>query len=227
MSQVVDVGIRVRGGSVASAARRIAPRLPAIGLALLLLVNVLLTTNAIHVLRAGLAAISYPFELDFAEGLLLTATRAMADGRRSIRRRRRSPAPSATTRRCTTRWSRCWASAVRITWRWAGPSRWRVRCWRRSCWPRSPGKRSSRRRGDSLVLLAAACAGMAFLQISYTASFAALMRVDLLAVLFAFTGVLVFGATAARGRRVYWCLIPLVLALYTKQSTIAAAAGAC
>lgn len=225
MSQVVDVAIRVRGSSLASAARRIAPRLPTIGLAVLLLVNVLLATNAIHVLRAGLAAVSYPFELDFAEGLLLTATRALADGRsiyppaEEISGTISNYTPVYYTvvallgiggsdhlavGRAISLASALLAAMVlaALTWRAIEPASGRV-----------------------VRLLAAACAGVAFLQISYTASFAALMRVDLLAVLLAFAGVLVFGATAARGRQVYWCLIPLVLALYTKQSTIAAAAA--
>jgi hypothetical protein len=51
------------------------------------------------------------------------------------------------------------------------------------------------------------------------------MRVDLLAVLLAFVGILVFSRTAARGRHVYWALLPLLLALYTKQTAIAAAAA--
>lgn len=75
--------------------------------------------------------------------------------------------------------------------------------------------------------LAAAAAGLSFLTLGYTGAFAVLMRVDLLAYLLAFTGALAFVTWAAHPRKVYWCVPFFVLAVYTRQSTVAAAAACC
>ncbi len=72
--------------------------------------------------------------------------------------------------------------------------------------------------------LAAAAAALAFSRVSYTASWAPLMRVDMLADLFAFAGVVIFALLADQRGSVAWCVLPLALAVFTKQSAIAAAA---
>lgn len=204
---------------------RTARLLAAAGLAALLVVDAILLVNAVRVVSAGRAAIADPFELDFAEGLVLAPTRALSAGRSIYPPAGDSPAlisnytpvyyaaaaalgtavgDHLAAGRALSLASTVLAALVLtlLAWRAIEPA--------------------SGRRGRGL---AAVGAGLGFLQISYTATFAALMRVDLLAVLLAFSGVLVFGATAARGRRVYWCLAPFLLAAYTKQTTVAAAAA--
>ncbi len=225
MCGAVDAPRLPAPGGARAALRRMARQLPAFGLAALVIVDAVLLVNGAQVVRAGGAAVTYPFELDFGEGLVLVPTRALASGDSLY-----PPAAGFPTRisnytpvyyaasaalgsalgdalaagRALSLASTVLAAIVlaALAWRAIDPD---------------PGRVIRR--------LAAASAGLAFLQISYTASFAALMRVDALAVLFAFAGVLVFCITAAHGRRVYWCLVPLVLALYTKQSTVAAAAA--
>src|SRR5215470_9044165 len=66
-----------------AAAPRLARLLFALGLAALLVADGLLVANDAQVLRAARAAIACPFELDFAEGLVLVPTRALA-GRRAL-----------------------------------------------------------------------------------------------------------------------------------------------
>ena len=208
-----------------TAVRRIARILPALGLAVLLVVDGVLVFNAVRVVQAAGAAIAYPFELDFAEGLVLGRTRTLAAGGALY-----PPADASLT--AVSAYTPVYYAAAALL-------------------GNSLGDHLAAGRGLALAsaLLAAltlaalawraidtaggltvrtfgaACAGLAFLQISYTASWAALMRVDILAVLFAFIGVLLFAATAARGPHVYWCVVPFALAVYTKQTTVAAAAA--
>ena len=226
MSQAVGLSMRSRDERVSSPAHRMALRLPAVGLLVLLGVQVLLASNAVRVVRAGVTAVAYPFELDFAEGLVLTQTRALAVGRSIYPPADALPATVsnyapvyyavvalvggeradhlAVGRSLSLASALLAAAALALlTWRALEPALGRL-----------------------VRFVAAVCAGLAFLQVSYAANFIALMRVDLLAVLLAYLGVVVFSATAARGRQVYWCLVPLVLALFTKQTTVAAA-GAC
>jgi hypothetical protein len=73
--------------------------------------------------------------------------------------------------------------------------------------------------------LAAAAGALTFLGIGYVYYWGLLMRVDMLANLLAFGGLLVFVRWAGNPRKVYWCVPLFVLALYTRQSTVAAAAA--
>ncbi len=76
--------------------------------------------------------------------------------------------------------------------------------------------------GDLLTRgLASVTGGMAFLSTIHAQRFGPLMRMDMLAVLFAFAGVLAFVAWANHPRRIYWSLLLFVLGAYTKQSTLA------
>jgi hypothetical protein len=207
------------------AGHRLTRALVVAGAAAFALADAILLTNAVRVLQASAAAIAYPFELDFAEGLVLAPTHALFGGQAIY------PPPGA--------WPVQISNYTPVFYALAGTLGTMV------------GNHLAAGRAVSLAAavvaaavlaalvwraltaaaarpvraLAAACAGLGFMQISYTASWAALMRVDLLAVCLAFVGVLVFGAGAARGRRVYWCVLPFVLAAYTKQTTIAAAAA--
>jgi hypothetical protein len=79
--------------------------------------------------------------------------------------------------------------------------------------------------GNTARGVAAAVAGLLFLRAPYTAIWAPLMRVDMLANLFAFAGVVVFAAERARSRRVGVAAALFLLAVFTKQSTVAGAAA--
>jgi hypothetical protein len=72
---------------------------------------------------------------------------------------------------------------------------------------------------------AAVVAGLLFLRAPYTAIWAPLMRVDLLADLWAFAGVYVFAFARDGRRRVAVPAILFLLAIFTKQSTLAAPAA--
>lgn len=197
----------------------------AIGCGLFLLVDAIVVANAARVVYAGAAAIAYPFELDFGEGLVLAATRALATGRPVYQAAEQLPATisnyppvyyaavaaagAAFSDHVAVGRALSLLSAILIAVA-LGVLAWRAL---------DPTSGSLRR------TVTAVCAGAMFLQISYTATWAALMRVDLLAILLAVAGVIAFGATAGRGRHVYWCLVPFLLAAYTKQTTVAAAAA--
>jgi hypothetical protein len=73
--------------------------------------------------------------------------------------------------------------------------------------------------------LAAAAGGLGFLRISYVTAWAPLLRVDMVACLLAFTGVLMFARAAARSAPLCWSAVPFLLATYTKQSAVAAVAA--
>src|SRR5262245_53133615 len=197
----------------------------AIGCGRFLLVDAIVVANAARVVDAGAAAIAYPFELDFGEGLVLTATRALAAGRPLYQAAEQLPATISN-------YPPVYYAAVAVAGAAFGDHvavgralsllsalliavALGVLAWRAL----DPASGSFRR------AVTAVCAGAMFLQISYTATWAALLRVDLLAILLAVAGVITFGATAGRGRQVYWCLVPFLLAAYTKQTTVAAAAA--
>src|SRR5262245_19357870 len=225
MSEVADAG-RWRGTHGAAGAPSSALlSASAIGCGLFLLVDAIVVANAARVVDAGAAAIAYPFELDFGEGLVLAATRALAAGRPVYQAAEQLPATISN-------YPPVYYAAVAVAGAAFGDHvavgrtlslisailiavALGVLAWRAL----DPASGSLRR------AVAALCAGAMFLQISYTATWAALMRVDLLAILFAVAGVIVFGATAGRGRHVYWCLVPFLLAAYTKQTTLAAPAA--
>lgn len=73
--------------------------------------------------------------------------------------------------------------------------------------------------------LAAALAALSFLRVSYTATWAPLMRVDMLANFLSFGGVLAFAWARSERRKILICAPILVLALFTRQSAVAAAAA--
>jgi hypothetical protein len=79
--------------------------------------------------------------------------------------------------------------------------------------------------GNAARAVAAAIAGLLFLRASYTATWAPLMRVDLLADLFAFGGVVAFASERGARRRVAAAAALFLLAVFTKQSTVAGAAA--
>jgi len=211
------------GGAARAASGHLAGALVTGGLVMVIACNALLAANDVRVLRAGLAAVAYPFELDFAEGLVLTSTRALADGHAVY------PPPETLPARISNYTPLYYAAAaalgtlvgdylaagraVSLASALLAAALLALLSWRAT----------DRLAGRWVRAATSAFAGLAFLQISYTASWAALMRVDLLAVLLAVAGVVVFGTTAARGRQVYWCLLPLLAAAYTKQTTLAAA----
>jgi hypothetical protein len=68
----------------------------------------------------------------------------------------------------------------------------------------------------------AALTALLFLTNGYVLAFGALMRVDMLATLLAVTGVLMFLCRAERGTRPHWAALLFVLAVYTRQSAVAA-----
>jgi hypothetical protein len=70
--------------------------------------------------------------------------------------------------------------------------------------------------------IGAGLAALLFLTNGYALAFGVLMRVDMLATLLAFTGVLAFLRCADRGTRPHWAAMLFVLAVYTRQSTVAA-----
>jgi hypothetical protein len=195
----------------------------AVGMIAFLLVDGILLANAVRVIDVSRAAIASPFELDFGEGPVLAATRALIAGQSIYPPAQDGAAlisnytplyyavagalgvavgDQLAAGRALSLLSALLSAAVlaALAWRALGPST-----------------------ATPLRALAAAGAGLGFLQVSYTASWAALMRVDLLAVFLAFAGLFVFSVTAARGRAVYWCLVPFALAACTKQTALAAA----
>lgn len=193
-------------------------------LALLGIVDLVLLANGWRVIEAARAAIAYPFELDFAEGLVLTSTTALRAGEGLY------PPPSGAPTRISNYPPLYYVATALLSREVDALAAGRllsllatlvaaaalgVLAWLAAP-PTIPG---------AARLAVVALAAAAFVQVSYTASWAALMRVDALAVALAFLGVAVFGVTARRGAAVYASAPLFVLACFTKQTTVAAAAA--
>lgn len=73
--------------------------------------------------------------------------------------------------------------------------------------------------------LASLSGALLFLAVLYVYIWAPLMRVDLLALLFSLIGVAIFSRGFDRGARVYWSIVPFVLAVFTRQNAVAAPAA--
>ncbi len=198
--------------------------LRALGLALLVAAVVVQLPDIARFWTAARAAIAYPYQLDYGEGPLLDQIRTMRAGEGiypspdrpphvignyppvyhlAIRLIDQAVGNTLAVGRTLSAVSAAFIAALVgvLVWRGARPGAARAA------------------RG-----LAATAAALAFLRVSYTASWAPLMRVDMLADLFAFTGVAIFALLADRRGSVTWCVLPLALAVFTKQSAIAAAA---
>lgn len=197
----------------------------AIGLVLVAILIVFRLADAARFINSAIAAIHYPFELDFGEGVVLNQTTLLMTGRMYGPVGAEPPyvisnyppvfhffvgilslltGNMLATGRALSVLSALLSALIIgvLVWRAVRPEVRRL--------PRG---------------LSAAMAGLSFLSVSYVASWAPLMRVDLLAESLALGGVLLFVAGVTRGRRVYWSALPFLLAVYTKQTAIAASAA--
>lgn len=186
----------------------------------------LLLRDVLHFIASGIAAIGYPFELDYGEGPILNQIVQLAAGH-SIYQPLRPGAyafgnyppvfyglvaaidllvgnPLAMGRALSVAAALLTAVVIGLlVWRAARPEVGPV--------PRA---------------LSAVVGGLAFLRLSYVAAWAPLLRVDMVACLLAFAGVWMFTRAAAHGASLGWCVVPFLLAFFTKQSAVAAV-GAC
>ncbi|MFI5393968.1 MAG: ArnT family glycosyltransferase [Candidatus Binatia bacterium] len=173
-------------------------------------------------MASSLAAIRYPFELDFGEGVVLGQIKMLMAGQAY---RPLGASPPYVINNYPPVFHLVTAVASHLTGNMLATGRGvsvtstllasmivAVLVW---CAAKTESARLPR-------ALAAVFAGLSFLSISYTATWGSLMRVDMLAHFFSLAGLLVFATGAARGRRVYWCALPFLLAVYTKQTAIAA-----
>jgi hypothetical protein len=188
-------------------------------------VVVLLLRDAVHFIASGVGAVRYPFELDYGEGPVLNQIVQLAAGH-SIYRPLRPDAyafgnyppvfyalvatidllvgnPLAMGRALS-------VAAALLTAVVIGLLVWRA----------APSEV-----GPVPRALSAAVGGLAFLRISYVATWAPLLRVDMVACLLAFAGVWAFTRAAVRGASLGWYTVPFLLAFFTKQSAVAAAAA--
>ena len=196
-----------------------------LALAFTALLAVLRLGGAGHFLSSGLAAIRYPFELDFGEGVVLNQTKLLMSGQSLYRPVDRPPflitvyppVFHALTAAADILVGNTLATGRSLS---LGSATLAAVIIGILVWLAIGAEANALARG-----LPALVAGLGFLNVSYTASWAPLMRIDLVAHLLALCGVVVFVILAPRGNRASWSAVPFLLAVYTRQSTIAAPAA--
>lgn len=180
--------------------------------------------SAARLLSDGIAAVGYPFELDVGEGVVLTQTMQLLSGHPLYQPIEHAPflvtvyppvfhlltaAVSTLIGNGLAAGRVLSLSSTILTAAIAGTVVWRA-----SDLPAPPLTRG----------LSALLAALSFLSVSYTAVWAPLMRIDMCAHLLAWCGVLIFVRLAPH-TRACWSAIPFLLAVYTRQSSVAAPAA--
>ena len=203
--------------------QRIAAVLRGLAVAGLTAVAVLRVRDALKFLSDGIAVIRYPFGLDYGEGALLNQVQQLAAGH-SIYHSVDQPPYTVSNyppvfQLITALLDACvhdtLAAGRALS---VASTLLMVVVIGMVVWRALPMDLGLIRRG-----LAALIGGLGVLSIWYTQRWAPLMRIDMLAGLFAWIGVLLFVAGA--GQRRYWCAVPFLLALYTKHTALAAPAA--